>query len=101
MGSDPREITLSRRARPRWLPLRGLFRPSRRRSLCFEDRILLLAFATGLPGTVCSLLFVWLDPHPLKLQWTVTLFTLFLWGWLAFQLRDRVVRPLQTLANLL
>jgi two-component system nitrogen regulation sensor histidine kinase NtrY len=101
MGSDPREITLSRRAQPRRLPLRGLFRPGRRRSLSFEDRILLLAFATGLPGTVCSLLFVWLDPHPLKLQWTVTLFTLFLWGWLAFQLRDRVVRPLQTLANLL
>jgi two-component system nitrogen regulation sensor histidine kinase NtrY len=101
MGSDPREITLSRRARPRRLPLRGLFHPGRRRSLSFEDRILLLAFATGLPGTVCSLLFVWLDPHPLKLQWTVTLFTLFLWGWLAFQLRDRVVRPLQTLANLL
>jgi nitrogen fixation/metabolism regulation signal transduction histidine kinase len=101
MASDPREIALSRRARPRRLPLGGLFRPGRRRSLAFEDRILLLAFATGLPGTLFSLLFVWLDPHSLKLRWTVTLFALFLWGWLALQLRDRVVRPLQTLANLL
>jgi two-component system, NtrC family, nitrogen regulation sensor histidine kinase NtrY len=101
MGSEPREITLSRRVRTRRRPLRGLFRAGRRRSLAFEDRILLLAIATGLPGALFSLLFVWLDPHALKLQWTVTLSVLFLWGWLALQLRDRVVRPLQTLANLL
>src|SRR4051794_35126545 len=101
MGSEPQEITLSRRVRSRRRPLRDRFRAGRRRSLAFEDRILLLAFATGLPGTVFALLFVWLDGHPLKLRWTVTLFVLFLWGWLALQLRDRVVRPLQTLSNLL
>jgi len=101
MGSEPQEITLSRRVRSRRRPLRDRFRAGRRRSLAFEDRILLLALATGLPGTLFSLLFVWLDPHALKLRWTVTLFVLFLWGWLALQLRDRVVRPLQTLANLL
>src|SRR3954452_5020518 len=101
MGSEPQEITLSRRVRSRRRPLRDRFRAGRRRSLAFEDRILLLALATGLPGTLFSLLFVWLDPHALKLRWTVTLFVLFLWGWLALQLRDRVARPLQTLANLL
>ncbi len=108
MASEPQEeITLSRRRwkkprkMPRRLPLRNLFRRGRRWSLAFEDRILLLAVATGLPGTLGSLLFVWLDPHTLKLRWTVTLFVLFLWGWLALHLRDRVVRPLQTLANLL
>jgi nitrogen fixation/metabolism regulation signal transduction histidine kinase len=31
----------------------------------------------------------------------VTLLVVFLWGWLAANLRDRVVHPLQTLANLL
>jgi two-component system nitrogen regulation sensor histidine kinase NtrY len=85
----------------RRLPFSSLLRASRRRALAFEDRILLLALATGLPGTALALLLVWLDPHSLRLRWTVTLFSLSLWGWLAVQLRDRVVRPLQTLANLL
>jgi two-component system nitrogen regulation sensor histidine kinase NtrY len=98
---EPREITLSGRPAARRLPLRGLFRSGRRRALAFEDRVLLLALATGLPGTSLALLFVWLDPHSFKLRWTVTLFAVLLWGWLALQLRDRVVRPLQTLANLL
>jgi nitrogen fixation/metabolism regulation signal transduction histidine kinase len=99
MASDPR---LREAARPiRRIPLRGLFRAGRRRALAFEDRILLLAFATGLPGTLLALLFVWLDPHSLKLRWTVTLIALFLWAWLANNLRAAVARPLQTLANLL
>jgi two-component system nitrogen regulation sensor histidine kinase NtrY len=85
----------------RRVPFSGLLRAGHRRALAFEDRLLLLALATGLPGTILTLLFVWLDPHSLKLRWTVTLFGLFFWGWLAMNLRDRVVRPLQTLANLL
>ena len=85
----------------RRLPFRVLFREGRRRTLTFEDRILLFALAVGLPGTLLALLFLWLDPHSLKLRWTVTLVAVFLWGWLAAKLRDRVVRPLQTLANLL
>jgi two-component system, NtrC family, nitrogen regulation sensor histidine kinase NtrY len=84
----------------RRLPFRGLFR-RQRRALAFEDRVLLLALGSGLPGTLLSLVFVWHDPHSLKLRWTVTLFAGFFWGWLAVKLRDRVVRPLQTLANLL
>jgi two-component system nitrogen regulation sensor histidine kinase NtrY len=86
----------------RWRPpFRTLLRQGRRRYLGFEDRILLFALAIGLPGTLCTLLFVWLDPHSLKLRWTVTLIAVFLWIWLALHLRERVVRPLQTLANLL
>jgi nitrogen fixation/metabolism regulation signal transduction histidine kinase len=80
-------------------PWRGLLRSGR--SLGFEDRVLLLALAVGLPGTLFSLLLVWLDPHSLKLRWTVTLAAVLLWVWLAANLRDRVVRPLQTLSNLL
>jgi two-component system nitrogen regulation sensor histidine kinase NtrY len=85
-------------------PLRGFFRKvrkGRRAALSFEERILLFALATGLPGTLFTLLFVWLDPHSFKLRWTVTLAAGFLWVWLALNLRDSVVRPLQTLANLL
>lgn len=88
------------RSAGRRLPFRALFR-SGPRQLGFEDRLLLFALATGLPGTLLTLLYTWLDPHSLKLRWTVTLVAVFLWGWLAANLRDRVVRPLQTLANLL
>ncbi|HEX4961128.1 MAG TPA: ATP-binding protein [Thermoanaerobaculia bacterium] len=87
--------------RARRIPFRGLFRRVRP-ALAFEDRVLLLALGTGLPGTVLTLVFVWLDPsRTRRLQWTVSLFVVFFWGWLAFKLRDKVVRPLQTLANLL
>jgi nitrogen fixation/metabolism regulation signal transduction histidine kinase len=73
----------------------------RRRALGFEDRVLLMGLATGLPGTLLTLLLVWLGPHSLKLRWTVTLIVLFFWAWLAVKMRERVVRPIQTLANLL
>ena len=92
----PRRETPAPRISPGRL-LRGL----RRGALGFEDRILLSALVIGLPGTLFSLLFVWLDPHSLKLRWTVTFAAVFLWVWLAVNLRDRVVRPLQTIANLL
>ncbi|HEX9940573.1 MAG TPA: ATP-binding protein [Thermoanaerobaculia bacterium] len=84
----------------RSLPFAGVL-GAIRRPLGFESRILLLALATGLPGTFFALLLVWLDPHSPKVRWTVTLLAVVLWGWLAANLRDRVVRPLQTLANLL
>ena len=104
MASDPsmheRDAVLSRRSSRR-LPFSGLFRAGRRRALAFEDRVLLLALGTGLPGVLASLLLVWLGPFTPKLRWTVTLVLLFLWGWLANNLRQRIVRPLQTLANLL
>ena len=97
---DRREEEPDRKPRRR-LPWRGIFRSGRRRPLAFEQRILFLALATGLPGTLLALALVWLDPHSLKLRWTATLVAVFLWGWLAAHLRDRVVRPFQTLANLL
>lgn len=73
---------------------------SARHSISFEDRILLLAFATGLPGVAVSLLLLWMGPRT-SLTWTLTLVVLVSWIWLATYFRDRVVRPLQTLANLL
>jgi two-component system nitrogen regulation sensor histidine kinase NtrY len=104
MGSEPRRLTagppVRHARRVRRMPLRGLFRRGRR-SLAFEDIVLLFALGTGLPGTLLALLLIWLDPHSQKLRWTVTLVAIFLWSWLAVNLRDRVVRPLQTLANLL
>lgn len=100
MASEGLERRL-RQPPPRGISLRRLLRDARHRSLGFEDRILLSALAIGAPGTLFSLLFVWLDPHSLKLRWTVTFVAVFLWAWLAVNLRERIVRPLQTIANLL
>jgi nitrogen fixation/metabolism regulation signal transduction histidine kinase len=98
MASE-RSEALTRR-RPRRIAFSGLFRRARP-ALGFEDRVLLLALGISLPGGVLSLIFVFYDNHSLKLRLTVTLFVVFFWFWLAFKLRDEVVRPLQTLANLL
>jgi nitrogen fixation/metabolism regulation signal transduction histidine kinase len=88
------------RHRPRRIAFSGLFRRARP-ALGFEDRVLLLALGISLPGAALSLVFVFYDDHSLKLRLTVTLFVVASWLWLAFKLRDEVVRPLQTLANLL
>jgi PAS domain S-box-containing protein len=71
------------------------------KGLRYEDRILLLAVAAGLPGALTSLLFLWLGDHAPKVQWTLTVFIVSLWLGFAAAVRRRVVFPLQTLANLL
>jgi nitrogen fixation/metabolism regulation signal transduction histidine kinase len=77
-------------------------RPARRRSaLSFELRVLLQALAVGLPATVAALLLLWLGPYSDRVRWIFSLTLLFAWWALAGGLLQRVVRPLQTLSNLL
>ncbi len=74
----------------------------RRRSPPSHDgQVFRLAFLTGLPGSAVALLLLWTGPYEGVLRWTLT--TLVVAGWLGFALalRERVVRPLQTLSNLL
>jgi nitrogen fixation/metabolism regulation signal transduction histidine kinase len=69
--------------------------------LKFEKRITLLAIAAGFPAvTLCALL-LWLDGYSARVQWTVDLFLLLVWLGVAFNLKQRIVRPLQTLSNIL
>lgn len=74
---------------------------TKRQPLRHEHRILLLAIMAGLPGALVSLLIVWLGDYTPKVQWTLTVFIA--GGWIGFALATQgwVVRPLQTLANLL
>ena len=66
-----------------------------------ERRVLLLAFFTGLPGSAVGLGFLWTGAFAPRLQWTVTILLVVLWVGSAALLREWVVRPLQTLSNLL
>jgi nitrogen fixation/metabolism regulation signal transduction histidine kinase len=74
-------------------------RPFRRLSL--DRLVLLLALCAGLPGSVTALLFLWLGDYALKTQITGALFILLPWLAFAFAARERVLRPLQSVANLL
>src|ERR1700681_2358674 len=101
MASERSGSLRRQRQRPRRVAFRGLFRRARP-ALGFEDRVLLLALGIGLPGVALSLIFVFhKNYYSDKLRLTVTLFVVFFWVWFALKLRDKVVRPLQTLANLL
>jgi len=72
-----------------------------KRSLAYETRVLLLALAAGLPGAVVALALLLMQGYTAKVQWTFGLLVVGSWLAFAFALRDRVVRPLQTLSNLL
>ncbi len=69
--------------------------------LAHDRRIILLALAAALPAVVTALAILWTGDYSSKVRWTLT--TLIVLAWLAFTqaLRERVVRPLQTVSNLL
>lgn len=76
-------------------------RDDKERRLSYERRILMLAAAAALPGVVVSLALLWTGEFTPKVQWTLSLFVVGVaWG-LLYSLHERVVFPLQTLANLL
>ncbi|HEX2095296.1 MAG TPA: ATP-binding protein [Longimicrobiaceae bacterium] len=80
--------------------MRGL--PRRRRRPPSHDRqVLRLAFLTGLPGVLLALLLLWTGAHSDKLRWTLTLLLGIAWLGFMVALRERIIRPLQTLSNLL
>ncbi len=69
--------------------------------LRFEKRITLLALAAGFPAVFLVAFLLWYDSYSIRLQWTVDLLLVLLWLGIAFNLKQRIVRPLQTLSNIL
>ncbi len=66
-----------------------------------DRRVFLLAILLGLPGVAVALTLLWLGAYDARVQWTGTLVLVGLWLGLATALREQVVRPLGTLANML
>ena len=66
-----------------------------------ERQITLLALLSPLPALAIALALLWTGGFEPRLQWTLTIVLVALWLALAFLLRERVVRPLQTLSNML
>src|SRR5436309_3861146 len=73
----------------------------RRRRMTHDRRVLLMALLAGLPGSLLALGLLWFGDHTPRVQWTCTVLVVCLWWGFAFALQDTVVRPLQTLSNLL
>ena len=66
-----------------------------------ERRVTRLALAGGVPAIVVALWLLWTGDWTPKVQWTLSVLLLGTWLGFAFALRERVVRPLQTLSNML
>ncbi len=72
-----------------------------RRRMTWETRVLVAALGAGLPGTAVAMVLLLTQGFSPKVQWTFGLLVVGGWLGFAFALRERVVRPLQTLSNLL
>ena len=73
----------------------------RRRRLTHDRRVLLMALFAALPGSLLALGLLWFGDHSSRVQWTCTVLVIGLWWGIALALQNTVVRPLQTLSNLL
>jgi two-component system, NtrC family, nitrogen regulation sensor histidine kinase NtrY len=73
----------------------------RERSASHERRVFYLSLLAGLPGVVVSMILLWRGGYSGKVQWTLGLLVIGVWFITALVLRERVVRPLQTLSNML
>lgn len=76
--------------------------PSPKRRLSHEQTVLLYALLAGLPAVLVSLTFLWfVGEVSAKVQWTLTLVIGGCWLGFALAVQNHVIRPLQTMANLL
>ncbi|HJU75331.1 MAG TPA: ATP-binding protein, partial [Gemmatimonadaceae bacterium] len=73
----------------------------RRRGLSYEQRITLLAIGAGFPGVVAAFWLLIAGGYSPKTIWTLGILIAGVWLALAYMLRERIVRPLQTISNML
>ncbi len=66
-----------------------------------DRRILLLAALAALPAVIVAVLLLWLGDFSPRVRWTLTVLIVLFWLGFASALWERLVRPLQTISNLL
>jgi two-component system nitrogen regulation sensor histidine kinase NtrY len=71
------------------------------RPLAHERHVMLLALLAGLPGALVSVVLLWTGGHSTRTRYTLIALVVLAWWGFAAALRGAVVRPLQTLSNLL
>lgn len=74
--------------------------PHKRSRLRFDTRVTLLTVLISLPGVAVAELMIWFSGHSPEFKWTVTLFLALGWMIGASFLHGVIIRPLQTLSNM-
>jgi PAS domain S-box-containing protein len=69
--------------------------------LTHERHVTLLAVLAALPAVAVALVLLWNGDFTSKVQWTLTVVVVSSWLAFAAALHERVVRPLQTLSNMI
>ncbi len=75
--------------------------PPKQRRTAHEQRVFYYTLLGGLPAVAMVMWIVWTKDYEPKEQWTISLFIVLAWLGFALSVREQVVRPLQTMANLL
>jgi len=73
----------------------------RKRKPRHERRIFALALGTGVPAAALALVLLWRGDFAARTQWTLTIVLVVVWLAFVAALWERVVRPLQTISNML
>ncbi len=73
----------------------------RRQPRSHESRVFTGVLGAGLPAVLVACWVLWTGDYPLRVRLTFTLFAAGAWLLGAVLLRERVIRPLQTISNLL
>ena len=73
----------------------------RRQRLSYENRLTWLAFGAAVPAAIIALVLLWSGDYSAKVQWTLTLVIVGCFVGFISGARDHLVRPLQTMTNLL
>ncbi len=76
-------------------------KPKTRRRLSYERKITWLALGAVAPALLVALALLWFGGHSSKVQWTLTMLILGCVLVFISSAREHIVRPLQTLSNLL
>jgi nitrogen fixation/metabolism regulation signal transduction histidine kinase len=71
------------------------------RRLRHDRRIVLYAAFAALPAVIVALLLLWLGDFAARTRWTLTAVIVLSWAAFASSLWEKLVRPLQTVSNLL
>jgi len=72
-----------------------------RRKLAYERLVPLLALVGAVPAILVALALLWTGEHEVRTRWTLTFIVLGGWLGFAIALRERLIRPLHTVSNLL
>ena len=72
----------------------------RRRRINFDTRMMLMSLLISAPGMLVAELLLWFSAHSTEFKWTITMFLVLGWMFGTSALHTQILRPLQTLSNM-